>query len=68
MKFKCSTCGAKLFHDKISDGYVLNEVSDDGTPEVELVNQSNGYDEVYCSKNNYHNIPDDVVAKVIDLA
>lgn len=68
MEFECPVCGAKLHHERVDDGTIINEVADDGTVEIELVNISNGFDRVYCSEDSNHNIADDVVFEVICLA
>ena len=65
-KIECPVCHATLIHKRVDDGFDTHKISKNGkvTP---LASKSNGYDEVYCSKNLDHIIPDDLVIEVLDL-
>lgn len=66
MKYECPVCGAKLEHERIDDGIIVNRIKKDGEV-VEMGNKSNGGNYVYCSKNKSHDIGQDLVEAVLDL-
>ena len=66
MKIECPVCKAPIYHSRIDDGEIINEVGSYGKI-VEISNISNGYDHVYCSKNKDHELSFEFITKVIDL-
>lgn len=66
MKYKCPVCGSNLQHERVDDGFTINEISPTG--EVEMLNEkSNGYDRVFCSKDEEHKINDELRDAVFKL-
>lgn len=66
MKYECPVCHASLRHERIDDGIIVHVISATGKVE-ELVNKSNGGDRVYCSADESHIFPPDLVQAVLDL-
>ena len=66
MTIKCPICGSELLAKRIDDGITINRIELNGEI-TELSNKSNGYDEIICSKNENHVIPNDLQLKVMLL-
>lgn len=66
MKFECPVCHASLRHERMDDGTIIHVISATGEVE-ELVNKSDGYSRVYCSADDTHEIPEELIQKVLDL-
>lgn len=66
MKFECPVCKAELVHKRIDDGFDTHRIHKDGTTEF-IASHSNGCDEVYCSINADHKIPDKLAEAVMEL-
>jgi len=66
MKIECPECKSTLVHRRIDDGFRSHKISKGG--KVTLISEkSEGSDEVYCSCNPNHKIPDKLSNKVMDL-
>jgi len=58
--FECPTCKANLKYRRVvNDGYDLYRINKNGKTKY-LGSKSNGYSEVYCSKDQDHLIPNDL--------
>ena len=66
VKWICPECGCTLSHDRVDDGIVSHSITANGTV-TETYNDSNGYDSVYCSNDSSHEIPDELINKVLYL-
>jgi len=64
MKFKCSVCGSKIRYKRVDDGETILEFDEDGINEIGSV--SDGYTQVYCSKDESHKLSSDFIDKVIE--
>lgn len=66
MRFECPICKSKLEHERIDDGFIINEISFDGEA-TEVANNSNGATIVRCTENHSHKLPEELIDAVIDL-
>ena len=66
MKIECPICKALLNHSRIDDGEIINRIGPYGEI-IEIANNSNGYDKVYCSNDENHELSFDLITKVINL-
>ena len=66
MIYECPICQATLDHTREDDGIVRHEISKSGDV-IEVYNDSNGEDSVYCTNDSSHEIPQEMVQAVIDL-
>lgn len=67
MKFQCPICKSHLEHLRVDDGSHTNKITTDGEV-VSIGERSNGYDRIYCSKDESHEIPEDMLAAAQELA
>ena len=65
MKIECPICGSELIHEIVDDGIRKYKISKEGEAE-EIYNNSDGYGTVYCSSGKKHDIPSDLINKVVD--
>ena len=56
---KCEICGSNIMIRRVDDGVTLVELLSDGSCK-EHGSSSDGYTEVYCSKDKEHRISDEV--------
>jgi hypothetical protein len=66
MKYECPICQALLNHEREDDGIICNEVSKSGEV-IEVYNDNNGGDRVYCSNVSSHEIPQNLYQAVLDI-
>ena len=64
MKFECPICGSKIRYKRVDDGETILEFYEDGINEIGST--SDGYTQVYCSKDESHKLSSDFIDKVID--
>lgn len=66
MKYECPVCKADLIHKRIDDGVEIHRINKNGKVKL-LDSSSDGCDEVYCSKNTNHEIPEELYEAVLDI-
>ena len=66
MVYECPICKANLEHERKDDAIIRNEISKSGTV-IEVYNDSNGGDRVYCSADGSHELPAKLITAVLDL-
>lgn len=66
MKIECPICHAHLIHREDREVFKSHRITKSGKVKF-LCLRNTGGDEVMCSKNANHPIPDELVTKVIDL-
>ena len=65
MKYKCPVCKSLLRYERIDDGIIIREIKENYSVE-EITNNSNGSTSVYCTKDNTHKIPLELIDAVIE--
>jgi hypothetical protein len=66
IKYECPVCLSNLGHIRTENeigGHIINK---DGTI-VDAGGKCNGDDEVFCTNNKQHDIPEELIQKVLDL-
>lgn len=68
MKIECPVCKAQLEHKRRDDGVILNLINKDGSGVKEVGNRSDGYDQIYCSADESHELPEELQEKALEIA
>lgn len=68
MKIECPVCKAQLEHKRRDDGVIINRINVDGSGVKEIANKSNGYDQIYCSADESHELPSELQEIALNIA
>ena len=63
---ECPICKAPIHYKRVDDDIVINEIGPYGEV-IELSNESDGYEVMYCSKNKEHQLPLEIYQTILDL-
>lgn len=64
MDIKCPVCGSNIIYEREDDGVLRVEILDNDYNTKVVANKSYGGTYVYCSKNQKHKLPNELVDDV----
>jgi len=65
VKIECPVCKGTLIHEHSRDGVAIHEIDSDGKV-IDFKDHDNSGGTVYCKTNSDHEIPNELLNKVLD--